>query len=190
VIEGYPTRLVLTGPFLEDTATTASVDPFGYFFEYDTASSGGPFADGMTIECYSRTWSGHFVEDIEDVAFGDEIASFSPMPTYSDADSDPDALSFDPFQNEFTFYVGNINSGEVVFALYCEPADCIQQEFAFENADGPYGNGCSEEGPRSNQATVSFFSFLRIPIIALRSIRRVLSKKVRSLFGVHCGQGC
>jgi hypothetical protein len=192
-MESYPTQLVLTGPFLEDTATTASVDGLGYAFEFDLMPPGEPFVGELIGDCFSTTLNGDHVEDIEDVAFGSDVGYDVPVPTYAGADLRPDAfVSFDPFQNEFTFYVGYINSGEAVFALSPQFADSYQEEFPFAIKEAPEGD-CSLEGvsgPFTDPDGVSVFSFFRILAAALNSIRWGISRTVRSLYEVLCGQGC
>jgi hypothetical protein len=191
-VEAYPVRLVLAGPYLEETATLASADIFEYLFEFDTAEHVSFDAD-LVADSFTGTFNADMVKDVANVAFGSDLGLDAHAPNYSAADLDSeDVVYFDPFQNEFTYYVGDINSGVVSFAICPESAGSVQEEFPFairEVHDGVLTCGDVIPSP-SKSRFGSVLSFVGVAVAALISIPSRLSKRIYNFCEVLCGQGC
>lgn len=191
-MEAYPVRLVLAGPYLEETATLASADIFEYLFEFDTAEHSSFDAD-LVADSFTGTFNADMVEDVANVAFGSDLSLDAPTANYPATEFDSeDEVYFDPFQNEFTYYVGDVNSGVASFANCMESSGCIQEEFPFairEIHDGVLN--CSDVITSPSKSRLgSVFSFMGVAVAVLISIPSRLSKRIYNFCEVLCGQGC
>jgi hypothetical protein len=191
-VEAYPVRLVLAGPYLEETATLSSADIYEYLFESDPAIDMA-FDGDSVADSFTGTFNADSVEDVANMAFGFDagLGVLGPICTDFDPDSD-DAAYFDPFKNEFTYYVGDINSGDVSFAMDHGSLECFQDEFPFTNSDnlkdkGSHADFTNLAGEKGAGGVVSL---LEVALAALHSIRAGISRRICNLCEILCGQGC